>query len=87
MQRIAETLTHKFSAKITTDYTRFGWAYIREGKQYFYYRRLVNTSISAEKALLVQCKECYMKCLTYGLIRWMLMCVQQNFIFSSKNSS
>lgn len=33
MQRIAETLTHKFSAKITSDYTRFGWAYIREGKQ------------------------------------------------------
>lgn len=31
MQRIAENLTHRFGAKMTSDYTRFGWAYIREG--------------------------------------------------------
>lgn len=32
MQRIAENLTNKFSAKLTSDYTRMGWAYVREGK-------------------------------------------------------
>lgn len=31
MQQIAENLTNQFSAKITSDYTRIGWAYIREG--------------------------------------------------------
>lgn len=31
MQRIAESLTYRFTAKITSDYTRIGWAYIREG--------------------------------------------------------
>ncbi|RZB94391.1 RhoGAP and/or PH domain containing protein [Asbolus verrucosus] len=31
MQCIAESLTKRFPAKITTDYTRMGWAYLREG--------------------------------------------------------
>ncbi|EFA00372.1 arf-GAP with Rho-GAP domain, ANK repeat and PH domain-containing protein 1 [Tribolium castaneum] len=31
MQSIAESLTKKFPVKITTDYTRMGWAYLREG--------------------------------------------------------
>lgn len=31
MQCIAESLTKKFPVKITTDYTRMGWAYLREG--------------------------------------------------------
>lgn len=31
MQQIAESLTHRFSAKITSDFTRIGWAYVREG--------------------------------------------------------
>jgi Arf-GAP/Rho-GAP domain/ANK repeat/PH domain-containing protein 1 len=31
MQCLAESLTKKFPVRITTDYTRMGWAYLREG--------------------------------------------------------
>ncbi|XP_018335487.1 arf-GAP with Rho-GAP domain, ANK repeat and PH domain-containing protein 1 [Agrilus planipennis] len=31
MQKIAESMTNRFSAKITSDYSRMGWAYVREG--------------------------------------------------------
>jgi hypothetical protein len=32
MQCLAESLTKKFPVRITTDYTRMGWAYLREGE-------------------------------------------------------
>lgn len=35
MQRIAENLTNKFSPKLTSDFTRVGWTYIREGNKNF----------------------------------------------------
>ncbi|KAJ8957081.1 hypothetical protein NQ318_007294 [Aromia moschata] len=33
MQLIAESLTSKFSSKVTTNFTRMGWAYVREDNQ------------------------------------------------------
>lgn len=33
MRCIAESLTKKFPAKISTEYTRMGWAYLREGNE------------------------------------------------------
>lgn len=33
MQRLAESLTNRFSSQILSEYTRLGWAYVREGNQ------------------------------------------------------
>lgn len=51
MQRIVENLTNKFNAKITSDYTRMGWAYVREGKtfQIFHYADKMHFTIKTNK--------------------------------------